>query len=233
METFIDMLIPIVIFAIAGIGKIFETLQNKQEESKPDEAELAERRRRVQEEIRRMIEQRSGEPEKAPAEQPIRQYDPSAPDGQPGMYGPPAPDYAQQTRQNYPARTTPAQANQPASPFSSEQVETTTRQPTEPTPKRESMVEELERRRSEARETRAAAQKARAAALAKTNLARAKSRKGAQTTRRPTRAHGLRRDVFATLSSPYLARQAFVLQEIVGTPVGLRVDDKIAPFWKS
>lgn len=232
MENIFELIIPIIIFVIVGIGKLIEMSQssgkNPQQQPRRVDPEEAERRRRVQEEIQRRIRERQEAAGAAPtARVEPREYDPHVPDGQqrrtapppiPGRSGPPP-----IPGQPQPVYPTPTRAYAPEPVAPSRDYEGELRKQREAAARARREADEARQKAEERIRKAMGSGESRANAYAISNDAYAI---------KVVSAYGLSADVREMLSSPAAARRAFVITEILGKPVGQRAPDGSSkPHW--
>ena len=210
MESLQDYIVPIAVIIIWVLGKLFggqaeeDGAPPSPRQPTPPNENQAERTRQIQEEIRRKIAERRRE---------------SQPPSQP----PPVPQRAQRTEPE------PAQARR-----SAQRTTATARQP-EPEPQspaygwdhpQRDLQQEL---RIKAQEAEAARLKAEAARMeARARIAKVKPEAVVPMTSANLNLGGTPADfIRSALADPLSTRNAFVFQEVVGTPVALRTEDRI------
>ena len=207
MESLQDYIVPIAVIIIWVLGKLFGGQAEEggapppPGKSAPNE-DQAERARQIQEEIRRKIAERRGQSQPQQQPTPVQQR----------------------------AEPEPAQARR-----SAQRTATTARQP-EPEPQSPAHGWEYANRdlqqelRIKAQEAEAARLKAEAARMeARARIAKVKPEAVVPMAAANTDLSGTPADfIRSAFADPQSTRNAFVFQEVVGTPVALRTDDRIA-----
>ncbi|MEO0794032.1 MAG: hypothetical protein AAFX93_02660 [Verrucomicrobiota bacterium] len=222
----LEFIVPIVVFVIWIIGQVVgkqsgESTNESSQEQSPytpldhPANEDEERKRRIQEEIRRKIAERRGQ-------------DPNLPPPQQPAAPPSLPHTAQATPP--PMQPPPAQPEPPA--FPPPITSSTEPQFVEvPVPQR-NYEAELEEQRRAVEEAMRRADEINAEAKRRVRDAYDQS-KPARRTPRSYAGASLSRRVRGKLRDPLAAREAFVYLEVLGTPVGQRERGSMKPSWES
>ncbi|WOO41781.1 hypothetical protein [Rubellicoccus peritrichatus] len=211
MDQLLEYLVPIVVFIVWAAGQVLSKRSQGNEDEEEHSDGNEDRARRIQEEIRRKIAERSQQQDGQQSPPPLEQAPPPL------------------TQKPSPYRTTPIgrERDERASNFPPP-LSTSTEPAFFEVPKPARNLEaELEEQQKRLEESQRRAKAARLEALSR--MAKVKGQPGQTRPRRV--ATSLREDVIATLSDPAAARKAILYYEILGTPVGMREDGKIKPAW--
>lgn len=235
MEDLLEILVPVIFILLAGVGKLLESRQEKKASQQPEDPQEAERRRRIQEEIRRRIlERRSDTPAPSSDNAPEREYDPTLP------------DYMQ--RRQAPAEPSQPQLRQPIpEPPEEPAFDAPQQRPYRPAwepveePLRDFQAELAEQIRAmqEAQQAAAQVRQNTGNVLAESEVGSGGAEIGvsapAVAPTRPTNygAGRISREIRETLRDPQATRKAILFYEILGTPVGLRENGSLKPSWQT
>jgi hypothetical protein len=227
LEQLLEFLIPAIIIGFGLLGKFLESRSERKQDD-PDEAAMAERRRQVQEELRRKIEQRRAQQTSETARQ--DDYDPSLPDHLQPPRRRTEPLLPAETRHQSKRRIEPAY-QEPEPVF--EQAEYPPIFEPDTPDRFQQLTDQLK-----AQKQAVAAARRRADSAKRQRLEQATAGSPALKGKVSAVKGGLPRtgilqdDVKAYLQDPHMARRAILLQEIIGTPVGLREDGAMRPSWR-
>lgn len=209
------------------VGQFF-TNKNEDEKSKPNEAEMAERRRRIQEEIRRRIEaQRSGRGNTTGESSSRTTEIPRSSTDEPGRMSPqtssPAP-----TRPRYDPMRSETEQRRPSTPREPMPETVAPRRQPEPVVTSAEREPSIQERLAEQRKRLAEAEQVRREAMEKAASMGRRHTHEAPTAMTSSSTGGWNTDlplgdqIRAALENPEAARSAIVLSEILGPPMALR-----------
>ena len=235
LEILLPVLFAVGYFIVAALNKK-DSDKEPTEPSSSDSPELSQREREIQEEIRRKIQERSQQssPTEASVEQETSsepyQYDPSVPEAQQQRRvreqvkrvesSPPVPEESPTSDFDQPAEEEPPPL-QPA----------WQRQTTEIEDRMRKQQEEIDAMQRRAEEMQRQAGRQNAEIGTRVGQRRSDSRSYSKT-RSQSYSGSFQREVIDSLKDPRGFKKALLSYEILGSPVGLRQDDKMGPLWK-
>lgn len=236
LEIILPILFAVGYFIVAVLNKGSSDKESG-ETSSSESPELSQREQEIQEEIRRKIQERSQRSSQAEAPVPQEtassepyQYDPNKPESQQRRVReqvkrfdspPPVPEESAASGYDQPAEEEPPPL-QPAWQRQTTEIEDRLR-------KQQQEIDAMQRRAEELQ--RKAGQQT---AEIGTRMSQRRSDSRSHSKSRSRSYSGsFQREVIESLKDPRGFKKALLSYEILGSPVGLRQDDKMGPLWKN
>jgi hypothetical protein len=226
LEIILPILFAVGYFIVAALKGGSKEEEN---ETPPPQAELSERERQIQEEIRRKILERTqggGQSTMAPppqvretqeAGQSPRSYDPTKPEGD-------------RSRRQVPVQVKGAEESSRPGPLPTEPFEPPPLQPA--MQRQESTIQDrMRKQEQEIQAMQRRAEEIRRKAGAQGAI-RPYQRSSQQRSRHHFPSGSFQEEVIASLKDPRGFKKALLSYEILGTPVGMRKQDKMGPLWQ-